>query len=157
VRLAEAPDWLLHWLRTGKVSSKANLNTKQSGGTVLKVRGDDLALAGGAKQGHRHAEATRLIGLHLSRGESSDHVLQLALEFGERCRPPMERAEVERIVSDLATKERAAALLADSSDDDVDTVPLPEPPPWPTLHEDALHGLAGDIVNTIEPATESDP
>jgi hypothetical protein len=29
--------------------------------------------------------------------------------------------------------------------------------PWPTLHDDALYGLAGDVVRTLEPETESDP
>jgi hypothetical protein len=33
----------------------------------------------------------------------------------------------------------------------------PEPPPWPELRKEALHGLAGDIVKTIGPETESDP
>lgn len=30
-------------------------------------------------------------------------------------------------------------------------------PPWPSLAEEALHGLAGDIVRTIDPFTEADP
>jgi hypothetical protein len=30
-------------------------------------------------------------------------------------------------------------------------------PPWATLHGDALHGLAGEVVATIEPHTEADP
>lgn len=33
----------------------------------------------------------------------------------------------------------------------------PPPPGWPSLHRDALHGLAGDIVRRLEPHTESDP
>src|SRR5438046_2962013 len=28
---------------------------------------------------------------------------------------------------------------------------------WPTLDEAALHGLAGEVVETIEPHTEADP
>jgi hypothetical protein len=41
--------------------------------------------------------------------------------------------------------------------------PTPEPKPtpkaddWPILHSDAMHGLAGEVVRTIEPHTESDP
>lgn len=31
------------------------------------------------------------------------------------------------------------------------------PDPHPELHPDALHGLAGEVVNTLEPHTESDP
>jgi Protein of unknown function (DUF3987)/Primase C terminal 2 (PriCT-2)/VirE N-terminal domain len=35
--------------------------------------------------------------------------------------------------------------------------PLPQAYPWPTLAQDARHGLAGEIVTTLEPHTESDP
>lgn len=31
------------------------------------------------------------------------------------------------------------------------------PPPWPTLAPEALHGLAGRVVNTLDPYTEADP
>jgi hypothetical protein len=36
--------------------------------------------------------------------------------------------------------------------------PLPEGPPWPSpLAPEALHGLAGEIIASIEPHTEADP
>jgi 5S rRNA maturation endonuclease (ribonuclease M5) len=38
-----------------------------------------------------------------------------------------------------------------------DTWREPESPVWPVLSEDALYGLAGDVVRTIEPHTEADP
>ena len=34
---------------------------------------------------------------------------------------------------------------------------VPEPVPWPTLAQEAYHGLPGNIVRTIEPHTEADP
>jgi hypothetical protein len=34
---------------------------------------------------------------------------------------------------------------------------MPPPPPWPTLPPEALYGLAGQVVRTVEPETESDP
>lgn len=38
------------------------------------------------------------------------------------------------------------------------TPPFPAEPPWPDpLPEEAYHGLAGEIVRTIEPASEADP
>jgi hypothetical protein len=49
-----------------------------------------------------------------------------------------------------------------SNDDDrvddieSDSVKTPPPDPWPVLAEEALHGLAGDIVKTIDPYTEAD-
>jgi hypothetical protein len=36
-------------------------------------------------------------------------------------------------------------------------VNVPTPPPWPELPEQALHGLAGDVVRSLAPQTESDP
>src|SRR5262249_57701617 len=34
----------------------------------------------------------------------------------------------------------------------------PEPPPWPdALAEEAFHGLAGNFVRLVEPASEADP
>lgn len=33
---------------------------------------------------------------------------------------------------------------------------VPEPPPWPVLADEALHGLAGEIVGAIDPHTEAD-
>lgn len=32
-----------------------------------------------------------------------------------------------------------------------------EPPPWPSLPQEALYGLPGEIVRTIEPTSEADP
>jgi 5S rRNA maturation endonuclease (ribonuclease M5) len=37
--------------------------------------------------------------------------------------------------------------------DDLDAIQVPQ---WPTLHEKALYGLAGDIMRTIAPHTEAD-
>jgi hypothetical protein len=34
---------------------------------------------------------------------------------------------------------------------------VPEPSPWPVLADEVRHGLAGEIVKTIEPHTEADP
>lgn len=37
------------------------------------------------------------------------------------------------------------------------TAPWPEQAQWPTLHEEALHGLVGEFVRAILPHTEADP
>ena len=37
------------------------------------------------------------------------------------------------------------------------TQQLPPPKGWPTLDQDALIGLPGDVVRVIEPYTEADP
>jgi hypothetical protein len=59
--------------------------------------------------------------------------------------------------------ERWQAALADAHPTQVVAPPpiapfLPANPPWPSpLAEEAYHGLAGDIVRVLEPASEADP
>jgi hypothetical protein len=49
----------------------------------------------------------------------------------------------------------SAPAAAAAAGEPIDTLPLP--PAWPTLPPAALHGLAGEIVRTLAPETESDP
>ena len=49
----------------------------------------------------------------------------------------------------------AAAGQQTAEDDDIEAMAMPEPPPWPTLEDEALHGLAGQIVQAVEPETEA--
>lgn len=51
----------------------------------------------------------------------------------------------------------AASILDDWDYEPVDDEPAATKRPWPVLHPDALYGLAGDVVRTLEPETESDP
>jgi hypothetical protein len=52
-------------------------------------------------------------------------------------------------------------LAAGGDLDDLEVLPFEggwiPPRDWPTLAKDALQGLAGEVVNTIAPNTESDP
>src|SRR5262249_53102521 len=115
------------------------------------VRNDDacaeLRNAPGAAEGERHDTALRLIGSALARGGNPIDVLRVALAWAQRCDPPFEPDEVERIVRDLSEKDRkragASAIVAEA--------------PWPTFPTAALHGLAGEIVQAILPVSEADP
>ena len=49
----------------------------------------------------------------------------------------------------LVDLERAAAQI--------DAMPADKEPAWPALKPEALYGLAGDVVRTIEPHSEADP
>jgi hypothetical protein len=40
---------------------------------------------------------------------------------------------------------------------DIESIPMPPPPEWPALKPAALHGLAGELVSTLGPETESSP
>lgn len=103
----------------------------------------DLRTAPGVAEGRRHEMACRLIGAHLGRGENPIDVLALALAWGERCDPPYEEDEAQRIVRDLSEKDRKNAR--------------PPEAPWPEFPEAALYGLAGEIVRAILPVSEADP
>jgi 5S rRNA maturation endonuclease (ribonuclease M5) len=52
------------------------------------------------------------------------------------------------------------APIDEPTSETINTAPMPLldiSPPWPQLAEEAYYGLAGEIVRTIEPHTESDP
>ena len=52
--------------------------------------------------------------------------------------------------AEAPTDTTAAAAAAEKAQD-----PTPEPELWPELDPAALHGLAGEIVNAIDPHTEA--
>lgn len=41
--------------------------------------------------------------------------------------------------------------------EDIESMDVPGAPPWPAMDPTAYHGLAGEIVRTIEPESEADP
>lgn len=156
--LADVPPWLLAML--GEASARPAKTTKCLTLTV-QVSGEDLETHRGACEGQRNAVLCRLIGVHLARGDDPNDIEALALAWAERCSPPMDEAEVLRTLGSLAAKhgrsERSATLVLPLPADDIDLLPLPEPPQWPVLDPAALHGVLGEIVRTLEPETEADP
>jgi hypothetical protein len=156
--LAEPPPWLLSMLGIGPANSQP---TNNSDGITLTMQSgtDDLHSHHGVGEGQRNAMLCKLIGVHLARGEDTDAIKPLAIAWGERCSPPMDEAEVVRTLDSLAAKHKKSAIIIFNKDagDDLDTLPLPEPPQWPTLDDAAYHGVVGDIVRKMEPETEADP
>ena len=150
--LAEPPAWLMELL--GAVSPAA----KPSMTLTVQGTGEDLTTHPGVSEGQRNATLCRLIGFHLACGDDPAELEDLALQWAERCSPPMDEGEVLRTLKGIIAKhERTTSLVVPPVSDDLDLLPLPEPPQWPKLDPAALHGLLGDIVCTLEPATEADP
>lgn len=93
--------------------------------------------------------------------------------YNPHCLPPWSEAELRHKCAEADTKPydkpRGYLLAEDNSgapaistntiltEADIETLPMPPPPPWPILPPEALHGLAGEIVTTLAPQTESDP
>ncbi len=152
-----APAWLLKW-----VTNEGSHSQTLGAGRVLVVQGDDLASTPGAPEGQRHNQLCRLAGHHLQRGDHLKTVELLALDWAKRCTPPLSGNETLRTVRDLATSHEKGLNSLSShnsqvSDDEVENLELPPERAWPTLHPNALQGLAGDIIRRIEPQTEADP
>jgi hypothetical protein len=137
---------------------------------VLTVQAEppDLVSSDGVGEGQRNATLCRLAGVHLARGDSLATVEALAKSWAEKCTPPMTEDEVERTVRSLWRKHRRSSQDAEEealldcsigspSVEPCPSLPVVAPDGLPTLHPDALHGLAGDIVRAIEPETEADP
>lgn len=154
--LAIIPSWLSKHLSQPSGAPKVGV----SGELILQVADslEDFTDHLGAHEGTRHDTLCRLVGRHLAMGESESRILELALSWGDRCTPPMGELEIERVVTGLARKHNAStARIAVIANEECDQVPLPAPPEWPRLHDDAYQGVLGEIVKTIEPHTEADP
>jgi len=109
VQVAEAPQWVLDLV----TSEPKRLDP------LTDLVGGDLHLetASGVAEGQRHDRAGQLIGAHLGRGEPALDVLEKAFVWGNKCDPPMEEAEIRRLVRDLDAKERKGASSREAVDD----------------------------------------
>ncbi len=146
---APAPSWLIDLV-----------HGRQEGNTGLP--GDDIAIQAstlvddpGAPAGERHATACRLVGCEIARGTDPADILTAALAWASRCRPPMPVDEITGIVARLLTKEKAKPAAGPENLEDLE---LPPAEPWPGTPTIALrHGILGDLLDRLTPATEADP
>ena len=130
-------------------------------------------------QGSRH-EAALTVGGFLARAGLTKDEIALVVEAVARAAGDSEAKDRVRAAKDNAehhektghgfglpalvklTGDKAAHRIADwlgyhepvICDGSLD---VPREPPWPELPEQALHGLAGDVVRSLAPQTESDP
>jgi Bifunctional DNA primase/polymerase, N-terminal/Protein of unknown function (DUF3987)/Primase C terminal 1 (PriCT-1) len=136
VAVAPAPDWLLERLKAQSPSS-----------TSAPVSdGNDVI-----PEGERNVSLASLAGTMRKRGMTLGAIeAALLTENVERCKPPLPDAEVREIASSISRHKPAGPIVARSI--------TAASPRWPEpLNLAALHGLAGEFVNAVEPYTESDP
>jgi hypothetical protein len=65
-------------------------------------------------------------------------------------------SNIEQLPRD-EVRRRIELVLAGNQSSDAATTPRSAEPTWPTMGDDAYHGLAGDVVREIESFTEADP
>ncbi len=108
--LATAPEWLIHYVTQD--------DRKRGSQTEFNFVGDlDLATAPGVGEGERNSQLCRLVGSHLARLGDTPELIQLAIAWGNRCDPPMKKAEVEKTVCNLVAKHLANSVGDDSEDE----------------------------------------
>jgi hypothetical protein len=147
VGLAECPDFILD-LQRPKMHSDAEVH----------VAGDGDAIP----EGQRDTALTSLAGSMRRRGMTEEEILAaLQVTNAKRCKPPLPDVEVRRIAESVSRYAPAvevnnpgnamAHAYEDANDVEIHATPWPNP-----MDDAAFHGLAGDIVRTIEPHTEAD-
>lgn len=99
-KLAEAPTWLVEFVRNGTGAKVVN---SESPGMKFEFLGD-LATHPGAEEGKRNDTLCRLVGDHLATKGIDNDLLPLAIAWGRRCKPPYEDKEVQRTVQALVEK-----------------------------------------------------
>ena len=96
------------------------------------------------------------------RGKDDEELLSLLKTWNERCVPPWTDRELLHKIGDAQRKAvtatptpiSPASIITSTSSVPVDNVDPPEE--WPTLDADARHGIAGELLGTLEPHTEAD-
>ncbi len=147
---APAPSWLID-LVTGRQETTTGLLCDE-----IAIQASTLADDPGAPAGERHATACRLVGCEIARGTDPADLLTAAIAWASRCRPPMPVDEITGIVARLLTKEKAKPTSITT--DNLEDLELPPAEPWPSSPMIALrHGVLGDLMPRLEPATEADP
>jgi hypothetical protein len=206
VAVAEAPAWLLDWIREGKCTNKrrklgartadpqaSGINSFNSfnssakdGKVTFTVQPDhdptaravaylaNCPPAISGQGGHDQTfEVARAVVYGFDLGPEAGFGL-LQQHYNPRCQPPWSDGDLRHKCEDADTKpfdkargyllnegehlgDTCTPILDTSAADDIEKLPMPAPAPWPTLPSEALHGLAGEIVQTLAPVTESDP
>ena len=145
----DAPQWLIDLVIGRQAGSTAVLDE-------IVIQSSGLAGDPGAPEGERHAVACRLIGCEIARGTEPTTILTDALAWAARCRPSMPVDEITGIVGRLLLKERAKPTA--TATDNLEDLELPPAEPWPSPPTIALrHGILGELLERLAPATEADP
>ncbi|RPF47101.1 uncharacterized protein DUF3987 [Thermodesulfitimonas autotrophica] len=117
-----------------------------------------VELLQGVPQGQRNDAATKLVGHWFGKGLPEDEVWLLLTEWNRKNSPPLPERELRAVFDSVARREarKPKRVNGEAEEEDLwshkSLLSYPESPA-----PDAFYGLAGDIVQTVDPHTEADP
>ena len=147
--IAPAPEWLLTRITEAADRPATGSSSSNSDDTIPQGRRNETLFKFGCSMRARGAARGAIVA-----------ALE-AMNTGQ-CRPPLSDAEVGKVVAsvmrhDPGQPDDGASWSVGSGPKGATVADDLLRKPWPTLGKSAFCGLAGDIVRTIEPHTESDP
>ena len=103
----------------------------------------------GVNEGERNDSLAKIIGSLVSDGLSQSECLEFAHKWNSSNSPPLTDKEVEKTVESIFSRhQRKEYRQSRFVDDSI----------WPDpISPDALHGIAGEFIKTVQAHTESDP
>jgi hypothetical protein len=153
--VADAPEWLVELVTARRPETTVSIATDE-----LTVEATAFRDHPGAGEGQRNHEAARLAGCELARGTPAATVLVDALNWAERCRPPMAVVELRDVLASIAGRESSKPEplpAGEEYDPELEAITL-RAPRWPSRPEAMLsHGVVGDLLRRVETETEADP
>jgi Bifunctional DNA primase/polymerase, N-terminal/Protein of unknown function (DUF3987)/Primase C terminal 1 (PriCT-1) len=131
IPLGVAPAWLLAMVaQRPTVKPEPNALANTGGGIVLTMcsaETGDFTTHAGEEEGKRNDTLCRLVGVHLSRGDSPATVEALAMAWAQRCQPPIPEDQVLRVLRWGEGKRVRTIDPTSELSDDIRTCPLISP------------------------------
>jgi hypothetical protein len=151
--IAKAPSWCLASVSKPKASTPTEADTP----FMVKPKPLNLLTHPGAPEGERRLTLCKLVGVHLSRGDSEPSIMDLAEAWAGRCQPLFNewRKHVDGILANDGGKKKLAFFLPTMNETPLAVASADSS--FPTLPPEAYHGLLGEMLRAIEPETEADP
>jgi hypothetical protein len=137
VEITEAPAWVVA-LSRGAVRS-ATRRDAPINPFVVQADADDLLIHPGSPEGERRKTLCRLVGVHLSRGDSEATVRGMAAVWADRCQPPFD--EWEKHVTGLSNKQAVKASASPTT-----ITPSLAPADCPGRKESSVSSHEDDIL-----------
>jgi hypothetical protein len=140
-----------HWTRPGKDPKDGSSATVYLDGHTT-LWSDTICAMWSAVELRRPYDPFGLYAVLFHSGDFTAASDELAAQgYGTSARAKDDLSWIPQAVRDAFPEAGSAGVAVEEETE------APKPPPWPEMPIEALHGIFGDIVATLEPHTEADP